>query len=146
MDPIKNFIIFCLIGAVIFTSGCTGEQSVIRETTISVSPQHTYISPPSHIADSYQITVGRMPDGTGVMVMNNGTAPVTLTGWILFVEPENRGFTLPVYSLDAKTSVAIVFDENGKTTDRKIVIRETILRENLSQFTLHDERGILISS
>ncbi len=71
MDPLKIFI-FLMICAAIVTCGCTGDQGVSRKNTPIVTPQHTYVSPPSHISDTFLLSFEH--DDNCVKIMNSGTS------------------------------------------------------------------------
>jgi hypothetical protein len=140
MDPLKIFIFF-LICLAIVTCGCTGDQGVSQKNTPIITPRHTYVSPPSHISDTYLLTLVHGTDDNSVKILNGGTSSVSLMGWILDIEPENRSVILPAYSLGAGNIVTIIFEKNATTSDNEIVIDQVIRKGNLSHVVLLDGAG-----
>ena len=151
MDCAKRFLVFILI-MLVFLCGCTEQHpapgSLLPPPANTIlTPQHTYISPPSHTSDSYRIVIGDYNAARkSVLISNNGTAVISIYGWKITTEPGNSSFEIPACSLGPGETVTVYLNKTGENTRDALYTHEGFLEEPVTAIYLHDESDRLVSS
>jgi hypothetical protein len=117
--------------------GCTEKVQTITNST--VLPQHTYISPPSHTSDLYQITISEINTSKeGILISNRGTAEVSLFGWKLKNGSGNFSYTFPEFSLKPEKDVTVFLNKTGRNSDDELYATDGALKEPIDAIKLYD--------
>jgi hypothetical protein len=149
MDSLKKkFLItsFCLfLVLAVALCGCTENVQTTdnsTQTTVTntiVLPQHTYISPPSHTSDLYNITISNVSTkNESVRISNHGTTEVSLHGWTLETKSGNLIYTFPEYSLKPGEEVTVFLNQTGQNSREELYVTESALNESFNTIKLYD--------
>ncbi len=149
MDSLKKFFLitsFCIfLILAVALCGCTEKVQTIDNssssavTNTTVLPQHTYVSPPSHTSDLYNVTISNVnTKNESVRISNRGTAGVPLYGWTLKTKSGNIIYTFPEYFLKPEEEVTVFLNQTGQNSREELYVTESALNESVNTIKLYD--------